>query len=62
MFLADGMDTENIAAFERCFDLFDGNDEDALAAARHRWKERKESGHAVTYWQQNDKGGWEKKA
>jgi len=62
LFLTDGMDTEAIGAFERCFDLFDGNDEAALAAARQRWKTRKDAGHAVTYWQQNDKGGWERKA
>ena len=62
LFLTDGMDCENIGGFERCFDLFDGNDEDALSAARQRWKTRKESGHAVTYWQQTERGGWEQKA
>ena len=62
LFLTDGMDTGTIDAFERCFDLFDGNDEAALAAARQRWKTRKESGHAVTYWQQTERGGWEQKA
>lgn len=62
LFLTDGMDTENIGAFERCFDLFDGNDETALAAARQRWKQHKEAGHAVTYWQQTERGGWEQKA
>lgn len=62
LFLTDGMDTENIGGFERCFDLFDGNDDEALAAARERWKTRKEAGHAVTYWQQTERGGWEQKA
>ncbi len=62
LFLTDGMDCDAIDAFERCFDLFDGNDEDALAAARRRWTERKESGHSVTYWQQTEQGGWEQKA
>jgi len=62
LFLTDSMDTGTIDAFERCFDLFDGNDEAALAAARQRWKQRKEFGHVVTYWQQTDHGGWEQKA
>ncbi len=62
VFLTDSMDTGAIDAFERCFDLFDGNDEAALTAARQRWKTRKDSGHAVTYWQQTDRGGWEQKA
>ena len=62
LFLTDGMDSENTANFERCFDLFDGNDDEALAAARARWKARKEAGHTVTYWQQTESGGWERKA
>jgi DNA polymerase-3 subunit chi len=62
LFLADGADSGRVAAFERCFDLFDGNDEAALEAARRRWRARQAEGHAVTYWQQNEKGGWEKKA
>ena len=62
LFLTDGMDSEHTAGFERCFDLFDGNDVDALAAARERWKARKDAGHAVTYWQQTERGGWEQKA
>jgi DNA polymerase-3 subunit chi len=31
-------------------------------AARDRWKAYKAAGHALTYWQQTDRGGWEKKA
>jgi DNA polymerase-3 subunit chi len=33
-----------------------------VAHARERWKAEKAAGHAVTYWQQNSRGGWEKKA
>lgn len=62
LFLADGADTDTLAAFERCFDLFDGNDADAVAAARRRWTARRDAGHAVTYWQQGGRGGWEQKA
>ena len=42
--------------------IFDGRDEDAIVQARREWKRMKAAGHAVTYWQQNDKGRWEKKA
>lgn len=62
LFLTDGADSESVAAFERCFDLFDGNDAEALAVARQRWTARKAEGHAVTYWQQTDAGRWERKA
>lgn len=61
LFLADGGVSERISEFERCFDLFDGQDEDAMAQARSRWKDLKEAGHDLTYWQQGERG-WEKKA
>lgn len=62
LFLTDGVDSQRLESFERCFDLFDGNDEDAVAAARQRWSARKAAGHAVTYWQQSETGRWEQKA
>lgn len=62
LFLVDGAGCEHLAAFERCFDLFDGNDDTAVAAARDRWQACKAAGHAVTYWQQNAQGTWERKA
>ena len=48
--------------YERGVYIFDGNDEQALADARLRWKESKAAGHTVTYWQENDRGGFSKKA
>lgn len=60
-FLTDGAVLADLASYERCFDLFDGNDPDAVVAARERWKAWKTAGHQLTYWQQNDRGGWEKK-
>jgi DNA polymerase-3 subunit chi len=62
LFLTDGADCASVAAYARCFDLFDGNDDEAVAAARLRWQARREEGHAVTYWQQGARGGWEKMA
>ena len=58
--LVDGMDVAETGAFARCLDLFDGNDDAAVAAARERWRRRKAQGHALTYWQQDDKGAWAK--
>ena len=62
LFLTDGATSDRIAEYARCFELFDGRDDTAVEAARARWKAYRESGHAVSYWQQGDKGGWEKKA
>jgi DNA polymerase III subunit chi len=59
--LVDGVEAEDVAAFARCADLFDGNDEAAVAMARERWRRAKEAGHTLTYWQQSA-GGWERKA
>ena len=58
-FLLDGRDTVSLAVFTRVFDLFDGLDGEAVAAARRRWSAAKAAGHALTYWQQGAKG-WEK--
>lgn len=60
LFLLDGQDSARLTAYERVFDLFDGGDESAVAAARARWKAAKAAGHALTYWQQGPRG-WEKK-
>jgi DNA polymerase-3 subunit chi len=62
LFLTDGSEIEDIASFERCFDLFDGNDDVSVIAARDRWKFFKGSGHDLHYWQQNDYGKWEEKS
>ena len=58
----DGARLEYVEQFKRCLDLFDGNDELAVAAARERWKSAKAHGHQLTYWQQTERGGWENKA
>ncbi len=61
LFLTDGAESEELADFERCAVLFDGNDESALSKARTQWSGLKDAGHDLTYWQQNDEGRWEKK-
>ena len=61
LFLVDGAESARLDAFDRVFDLFDGNDEAAVAAARRRWSAAKAAGHGLSYWQQGPRG-WEKKA
>jgi DNA polymerase III subunit chi len=61
LFLIDGAETARLGEFDRIFDLFDGQDEAAVIAARTRWAAAKSAGHALTYWQQGARG-WEKKA
>ena len=56
LFLTDGAQSERIGDYERVCELFDGNDEDAVAAARLRWATYKSSGHELSYWQQGERG------
>jgi DNA polymerase-3 subunit chi len=42
--------------------LFDGDDEEAVAAARTAWSEAKAKGFEATYWQPDERGRWVKKA
>lgn len=60
-FLVDGA-TAELASYERAIFLFDGNDPDAVEAARDQWKEAQGEGFTVTYWQQDEAGRWKKKA
>lgn len=60
--MCDGAASERVADFARCLDLFDGNDPEAVQAARERWKRWKADGHQLVYYQQTERGGWEEKA
>ena len=60
--LTDGVSISDISGFDRVLDVFDGNDPEAVEAARARWKALQAAGHALTYWQQTEAGGWDKKA
>ena len=57
----DGVQPGFVGDFDRCLDMFDGNDDASVEAARERWKAYKAAGFDVTYWQQSPEGRWEKK-
>jgi len=61
LFLTDGAMCPDMDGFERCFELFDGTNDESVQAARQRWKAYKGAGYELTYWQQTESGGWEKK-
>ena len=60
LFLVDGAEAADLAPYTRVFDLFDGRDEAAVAAARARWQAARAAGHTLSYWQQGARG-WEKR-
>jgi len=62
-FLVEGAGLpEDIGAYQRIAILFDGTDVQALAHARDQWRTVKEGGHDATYWQQDERGRWQRKA
>jgi DNA polymerase-3 subunit chi len=61
-FLVEGADIPaDATTYQRLVLLFDGDDDEAVAAARQRWTTAKEAGHDVTYWQQDQRGRWVRK-
>jgi DNA polymerase-3 subunit chi len=62
-FLVDGAALPaNSDAYQRIVLIFNGDDDDAVAAARVHWSEAKAKGFDATYWQPDDNGRWVKKA
>ncbi len=71
-FLVDGADLPDDPAqdaeacakgykgYERIVMLFDGDDPDAVAAARARWTKAKADGAEVTYWRADENGRWQR--
>ncbi len=64
LFLVDGASasSEELKAFERVFNIFDGNSSEALAQARTFWKNLKQNGDDCFYWQQDENGRWKQAA
>jgi DNA polymerase III subunit chi len=62
LILCDGAARADCGDFPLVCEMFDGNDEMAVAAARERWKAYKEAGHKLVYFQQSPAGKWEEKA
>jgi DNA polymerase-3 subunit chi len=47
--------------YNKVLDIFDGNDEQKISAARLRWTAYKAAGYELSYFQQTPQGGWQKK-
>jgi DNA polymerase III subunit chi len=58
--LTDGAVADNVTSWSMVLEIFDGNSDDAVEAARARWKAHKAAGHEMAYWKQSDEGRWEK--
>lgn len=60
-FLIDGAEIADADGYERVFYLFDGRDMEAVERARAYWKTVSAGPLNAVYWQETDRGGWEKK-
>ncbi len=47
--------------YDRVVLLFNGDDAEALAAARRSWSDCKARGFDVTYWQADERGRWQRR-
>ncbi len=61
-FFVEGAQPEEIEGYERIVYLFDGQQIAHVETARKQWKRLAGEGANATYWAQNERGGWEKKA
>jgi DNA polymerase III subunit chi len=48
-------------SYHRLVLVFNGDDSDALAAARGAWTDCKTRGFEVTYWQADERGRWQRR-
>jgi DNA polymerase-3 subunit chi len=62
IFLTDGATCDHLDDFALVVEMFDGGNDLAVTAARERWSSYKTAGHALTYWQQDDRGRWSQKS
>ncbi|MBV9560899.1 MAG: DNA polymerase III subunit chi [Bradyrhizobium sp.] len=52
---------EDSSSYERMVLIFNGEDAEALAAARLAWTDCKSRGFDVTYWQADEQGRWRRR-
>ena len=57
-FLAGGAKVSRYDDVARTAYFIDGGDAEAIEQARLLWKEARDGGHAVSYWQQDGEGRW----
>jgi len=62
VFLIDGTDISDMGGVERCMIMINGRSEEDIARERRRWKALKDTDASLSYYQQNERGGWDKKA
>lgn len=58
--VTSGQEITDFEGYNRCLDVFDGNDINSLDIAKQRLRFYQDKGHTIVYWRQNLMGVWEK--
>lgn len=58
LIITDGSQIVENSGFSKLLDMFDGSDEEALNAARARYRAYKTEGKTLRYFKQQPTGGW----
>ena len=62
VFLIGGADISEMEGVQRAMVMINGRSESDVTRERGRWKALKDAGADLSYYQQNSRGSWEKKA
>ena len=62
VFLLGGTEISDMTGVERAMVMINGRSQEDVQRERTRWKALKDTGATLSYYQQNERGGWEKKA
>lgn len=61
LILTHGCTENDLSPYGMVCEMLDGRVESQITEARQRWKAYKDSGHDLTYWQQDQNGKWNKR-
>ena len=62
VFLLGGASVKDMDGVSRAMVMINGRSQDDVMRERGRWKSLKDSGETLSYYQQDERGRWEKKA
>ena len=60
--LLEGQNIDDLSGVERCIIMINGRNAENVKAERKRWKTLSDSGYKLSYFQQDERGSWVKKA
>lgn len=62
VFLIDGAELSDMAGVSRAMVMINGRSQEDITRERGRWKALKDAGESLSYYQQDERGRWAKKA